>query len=570
MNQGRRESAVELVDRLFEIRYRFGKEAAERKAEMLRRLSGLTIRSPYKIRKLHMTLCYIAAYPDSREVYDLADAMMRSFGERIEGLSSAGREALAGSRIEGTSVRLDFSHDVIDRLVRHYGGQMAIDWDHYDSPEDLDDVLQHCIANAEVQTFDDGEIATRDWIDQAMGEIGATDLEWLWKQMEHGIPSRRLRAQIYDKAAVPLIWRLDGPRASQTANRLDIADPHVLPNGIFRFKGNAKREIKKPLGTLRPVSAARGRELIRLAVTTLAARRREVYADCSGNPEEVYDVDVGRGTRIIVIGVKPELRLSLEGSYGYMIVKNGLPCGYGGISPLFHQGNTGINLFEEFRRGEAAFLFVQTLRVFHHLFGTTCFIVSPYQTGQGNSEAIDSGAFWFYYKLMFQPARKEDRLLADREWNKIQSRKRYRTGVKLLRKLAQGDLLLTIGRWKKENLFDETFLAACASGATSLIAGQTCLRRSDAVRRIISRTARDLAVNDFKTWPAAERRAFENFAPFVGLIDDVGSWKIPEKKALVRLMRAKGAKTERTYVRLLKENSKLRRALSDYCRRANG
>jgi len=560
-----RASAMELVDRLFEERFFFGEEAAKRKTERLRQLSGLTLRSPHKLKKLHRTLCYIVAYPDSREVNDLADGLLKDFERRIEELSDSGREALENSRIEGTSVRLDFAHDVVDCLVRYYGKELTIDWDSFESPENLDEILLQCIANAEVQTFDDGVIGTRDWIDQARGTLGTTDLTWLWSQMKRGIPSARLRAQLYDKAEAPLVWLLTGPRASQTTNRIEPASPFCLPKGIFRFKGNAKREVRKPLGDLRPVRAEKGEELIRLAVTTLAARHREVYADCCGNPEEVYDVDVGRGTRVIVIGVLPEYRLNLEGSYGYMILRNGMPCGYGGVSPLFHQGNTGINLFEEFRRGETAFLFVQVLRVFHNLFGTTCFVVSPYQTGHGNTEAIDSGAFWFYYKLMFRPRQKENQRVADREWAKIASRKRYRTGSSVLRKLAKDDLLLTLGRWKKGDLFEEKNLGLCASGVTDLIAGRKNVDRKAAARSIVARVARDLGVEKSSGWPLAERRAFENMAPLVALIEDLASWKAAQKRALVRLMRAKGSKRERTYVRLLKGNSKLRRALSDFC-----
>ena len=82
---------------------------------------------------------------------------------------------------------------------------------------------------------------------------------------------------------------------------------------------------------------------------------------------------------------------------------NGVPIGYGGVTTLGAQANTGVNLFESFRRSEAAFLFAQSLRAFRTLFGVTRFVVNPYQFGRDNEEALASGAYWFYDRLGFRP-----------------------------------------------------------------------------------------------------------------------------------------------------------------------
>ena len=54
---------------------------------------------------------------------------------------------------------------------------------------------------------------------------------------------------------------------------------------------------------------------------------------------------------------------------GYLVLSNGVPVGYGGASALYRQVNTGINIFDEYRGSEAAFFWVQVMRVYRQLTG---------------------------------------------------------------------------------------------------------------------------------------------------------------------------------------------------------
>ena len=559
-------STLVLLKRLASLRSAYGSAAAGDKLKTLRLLSARTIRASHQLRRLHALLCYLRAYPDTDDLFRAAGEMLETFGERVGALDADRREALADSGIEGSAVRLDFSYGVAEGLVRAHPEAVEIDWENYESAEDLDPLLVQSLSRAEVQTFDDGEVSTEEWVGCAKGSLDMTDLAWVWRQMEQSIPSRSVRERLYDGAAVPLVWRLEEKGASVTTNRLAVKTPFCPVEGPLRFRGDARQEIVRPLGMLRPVSRTRGELLIRFTIDALAARHREVYADCNANPSEVYEVDVGRGVVILVLGVLPERRLNLEGNYGYLLVKNGMPVGYGGVSPLFHQGNTGINVFEEYRGGETAFLFVQTLRVFHALFGTTRFICNAYQAGGGNKEAIASGAFWFYHKLMFRPITEDVRSLADREWAKIRARRSYRTGIPVLKQLGGSDIELVLKGATAGEAFAERWLGVLAAGATDLIAQEACRDRSRAMGKIVARVARDLGVTRKRSWPRAERAAFEGLAPVVGLVEDLTGWKPSEKRSLVRLMRSKGGPRERSYVFAMRDHSRLRRALAAYCR----
>ena len=52
----------------------------------------------------------------------------------------------------------------------------------------------------------------------------------------------------------------------------------------------------------------------------------------------------------------------------------------------------------------------------------TCFSDHPYQIGDQNEEAIESGAFWFYRKLGFRPGRPELLAMTQREEAKMASK----------------------------------------------------------------------------------------------------------------------------------------------------
>jgi hypothetical protein len=96
----------------------------------------------------------------------------------------------------------------------------------------------------------------------------------------------------------------------------------------------------------------------------------------------------------------------------------------------------GFNLYYTFRQGETAWLYARLLKLYRERFRVTSFLVDPYQLGHENEEAIESGSFWFYYKLGFRPESPEVARLAERERKKIASQPGYRTRPATLRKLA--------------------------------------------------------------------------------------------------------------------------------------
>jgi hypothetical protein len=311
-------------------------------------------------------------------------------------------------------------------------------------------------------------------------------------------------------------------------------------------------------------AAVRVLEVTRAALT---ARCREVYALAHANADEVYIADLGAGAALAVYGIASDQRLSLESNYGYLLLSNGVPIGYGGIAVLFRQANTGINIFESFRGSEAAFLWAQSLRAFVSLFGVKRFIISPYQVGQGNSEAIASGAFWFYYRLGFRPVDGRLGALAAAEWKRQRARPRYRTPATTLRRLADDDLELVVRGARVRDRFPEPWLGQLSLRASELLALAGGPHRAADAELVSRRVAGALGARGRTRWPPAEREAFTALAPLVGLLD-LARIDARSRLRLVTLMRTKGAPQERTYVRAVARNRHLIPGLMALMRRS--
>jgi hypothetical protein len=235
--------------------------------------------------------------------------------------------------------------------------------------------------------------------------------------------------------------------------------------------------------------------------------------------------------------------------------------GYGGFTPLFRQVNTGVNIFPDFRGAEAAFVFQQYLRMIHTIAGCMRFIINPYQLGDGNDEALASGAYWFYYRLGFRSVGASDRRLADREFARLRADRRYRVPIAALRTLGAADVHLELAGERRDGLFEERWLDGLAAGATALVAREGAAERRVALDRVTRRVASALGVAS-ERWSASERRSLAGFAPIIGQIEGLQAWTAADKRALVELIRLRAAPLEREFARRARTHDKLRTALA--------
>lgn len=534
---------------------------------MLRQLANKKFKAAFDLRMLHSALCFIRAFPDSPEHYRLAHAELSGMERRVDHLPRTEQEKLMDTGIAGTPVHYSFSYEVATWLQRKVPETVSIDWEDTHDPPGLDDILIHLLQSAEDEYFDSGQVTGKEWIERASANSPGTDFDWLLAHLKEQ-QFMSIWAALYNAAELPLTWDLSHAQLSKSLNTIPAKNIYSRRHGMRRPSGSVKREIMRPLESVSRLAPRAGSRMIDAAVASLAVRHRETYHFNHANPREVYLADVGEGVSIAIFGLLPRYRFPLECTLGYLIVSNGTPIGYGGASVLFRQVNTGVNIFDEYRGSEAAFLWVQVMRVYHHIVGCTRYIANQYQFGADNDEALKSGAFWFYYRLGYRPVARDIRALAHREFQKSQRNKSFNSDVSILRRLSSCDMHLTLPGSRQSDLFDERWIETSSMLAAKKLDNAGGATRKDAASRVATRLARDIGIRSLHNWSSSERHAFNQIAP-IAAAGSPENWPDVAKRSMRELLRAKGGDCEAEYARLLCRHKLFLTALRGACRRAD-
>jgi hypothetical protein len=357
-------------------------------------------------------------------------------------------------------------------------------------------------------------------------------------------------------------WDLNGSRASRTLGRKPVRALYVHRGPLIqRRQVSLAQELQKPKLPIKVVPPKDAAKILDLVKEATGVRYRELYGTANADPSWVVQASVGRGADIFFWGLPREKRLPLRSYLAGFTVKNGVPINYIECISLFDWTEIGFNTFPAYREGETAWIYAQALRVLRQLHGTNAVSVYPYQIGDGNDEAIESGAFWFYRKLGFRSMDPALELIAQAEERKVLADPKYRTPARTLRRLS------------KSHVVYET--PAAQRGAWD---GFAMRHIGFALQR---RTARDFGGNAEKMCAAstarlgrilgvrpagldaARHKAFQNFAMVLSLVPDLERWTKEEKAGLLAIITAKASRTEQGYQRLLLKHGRLRQAILD-------
>jgi hypothetical protein len=427
---------MSLVAHLEACKGKFGLVAARKTLALLKLIERTLFRDPQELIHLHETLLFLRAYPQSAQVLRLTDRILFSFGERIHGLPREEFEYSDVSGIAGTGLATNFSYPFAKSLAERHAGCVNIDWEQYQHADRLGPILARLIP----ESFEDWAVAPhpdwRQWYEKAAGT-----LPWL---------VRGVTSEVYDLLELPIRWDLCDSTASRSRAR-------IPRNAIFYHDGPflARRDVSIGAELTAPKIAVRclprdeAQRMIDTIVDASAVRYRELYGFLYPDAANVYHADLGRGMDFYFFGVVRKWRLPERDYNCGMYFKNGVPFGYVEVlwprQPRGGRMEVGFNLYYTFRQGETAWLYARLLKLYRECYRVTSFLVDPYQLGHENEEAIESGSFWFYYKLGFRPELPEVARLAEHELQKITVRPGYRTRPAVLRKLAAGPVVYDCG-----------------------------------------------------------------------------------------------------------------------------
>jgi hypothetical protein len=554
----------------------FGQGAASTTVELLKKASRARFRDSKPLLRFHEALLFLRAFPQSLSVVSSTEALLNTFHERIGKINASGADMpdfddFDTSGVAGTSMQDTLSFEAARWLVRRIPRHVTIAWKDYEEERAMGATWPRFIPLLAEDSDVEANIPWRRWVDAARG--GERDLSWLIRQFEQLKLERNeaerahARIELYDSLRIPIRWDLGNLKLSRTRNwsRPRKLFFHTEPL-ISRKDVSLAREFARPAAQLKRVSLRDGESVMRLIREVMVVRYRELYGTTLGDPRSVVRADVGRGVVIYLWNLPPERRLPLRAYVAGFTLKNGVPINYIEAIGLCEWIEVGFNTFYTYRQGETAWIYAQALRCLCAMTRATTISVYPYQIGQNNDEALDSGAFWFYRKLGFRSGNPELEELARSEERKIAADPQHRTAKRILKRLAEAHVFYEVirkhgakarkasGPWDN---FSTRNLALRVNRRMARNFGGDSVRIREAS---VSAVTRALSL-DTRRWPDAEIRSLDNWSLVLTLIPRLSSWTSEEKRALEKIIRSQSGRNEMGYLRRTQRHPSLRAEL---------
>jgi hypothetical protein len=543
--------------RLEDLKSEYGQVAAEAKLAALRGVARLG--RARDLLRLHEVLCFLRAFPDDARVLAVVERMLARFHRRAD--LRRHRRALADTGIAGTEIRFRFFAPVAFRLGRLFPDRLRVDWKSFRNSPRLEPLLPLMALPAEAPGLDEWAYSVRGWVRRLKGPR-ETDAAFLTRRFQALPMGSAAREMLYDDLDPPLRLSHGPDTPSRTMAYHSPAIVAFQDRPLDRGRPRLADEVRRPRLSIRAVSTAEGGALVDLACDAMVTRERDLDVFSYGDPRDVRLLDCGRGLALAAIGFVPERRLLLESVYGFLILKNGVPIGYALTSALYGSSEIAYNVFETFRGGESGAIFGRVVAAARALFGSDAFTIVPYQLGDGNDEAIRSGAFWFYQKLGFAPRDPAVRRVLRRELGRLRRRSRHRSDDATLRRLASANVYWTLDR-ERADVLGSVPLPNVGLAVTAFVAGRFGSDREAAARACSKEAAALLGVSSLRGLTRDERHAWERWSPLLVILPGVAAWSREEKRRLVDVVRAKGGRRESDFVRLFDRHRRLRRAVAE-------
>ncbi len=558
--------ATQVASALKELERRkadYGDGAGRRKLDLLRLLSRRRLSRAKDVLRLHEVLCFLRAYPDSAEVLAEVEHMLHRFEKR--GDLRRHSDALASTGIAGTSFHFAFFAATANWLARRWSAYVTIDWEDFDRSERLERILPLLALYSETPGLDEYSFELHDWIERMKGPA-ETDAVFLLRRLEQLPMSSFAHEMLFEDLDIPLHLRPGPDTPARTREKYaDVGVVHQS-RALSRARPSLPSMMNQDPPRVRLLSRREGQTLVNLARATMATRSRDLDAFAYGEANDVRLVGCGNGLQLAYIGVLPERRLLLETLYGFLALKNGVPVGYGTNTVLFGSAEVAFTIFDTFRAAEAALVFAQVLAITKHLFGADTFLIEPYQLGQDNDDAVRSGAWWFYQKMGFRPRETSARRIMQRELKRMKTNPSHRSSESTLKKLAAADVFLTLGK-RRNDVLGVLPLANLGLCITRYVAERFGFDRAKATRTCSAEALKLLDLRSLGGFSAGERLAWQRWAPLLMILPGVKRWRGHDKRALVKVVRAKGGQRESDYVHQFDRHQRLRHAICSLAER---
>jgi hypothetical protein len=218
------------------------------------------------------------------------------------------------------------------------------------------------------------------------------------------------------------------------------------------------------------------------------------------------------------------------------------------------------NVFDTYRGAEAAHIYGRIVSAVHQLFGSLSFTVYPYQLGHTNAEALESGAWWFYQKLGYRPRDRATLRLMRAELARMKRNPAHRSSIPTLRELSSENVYLHCEP-KRDDVIGLLALENVGLAIIGSLARRFGSDRERGERVLAAEAAERLGLKSTKDLSPGERLAWRRWGPLVAVLPGLDRWSLKDRKALARVIMAKGGRRESDYVRAFDAHARLREAV---------
>jgi len=562
-------TAARLINQLEQARSQIG---TIKERELLRLLSAAGRvkfgKDAQCLIRFHDMLLFFRAFPSGQNVLRLTEKLLKTFEPRLKAVLAAGGDAddfvpeeVVG--IAGTVVEATFSYPMVCWLVERHPKSISIQWDDYERETQRAVIWPRFFPLMEEDSLTEANVPYLDWLKAARGKHN--ELPWLVRQFQRlpGFPketAEKEKAALYDSLEIMVRWDMSGSRASRTLSRKPVKDFYFHRGPLIqRRQISLAEEFAKPRLPMNVLTSREAEKTLDLVKEATGVRYRELYGTANADPAWVVQANPGRGVEVYFWGLPPEKRLPLRAYLAGFTVKNGVPINYVECISLFDWTEIGFNTFPAYRDGETAWIYAQHLRLLRQLHGTNAISVYPYQIGDGNEEAIASGAFWFYRKMGFRSMNPALEKLAQAEEKKVRANAKYRTAAATLRRLSKANVVYELPAAKRGAW--DTFSMRNIGLAVQRRMAKDFDGNPDAMRKAaVAKLARIVKMDPRKLKPQTQV-AFEDFATVLGLVPELDRWSSDEKDALREIITTKVGLTEFRYLQLLNRHNRLRKVV---------
>ena len=169
-----------------------------------------------------------------------------------------------------------------------------------------------------------------------------------------------------------------------------------------------------------------------------------------------------------------------------------------------------FNTFTSFRGSDAALNYARALAMTQRLFGIKTFVLDQYQLGYANKEGLESGVWWFYYKLGYRPRDKTVQKLVKKELAVMKRVPGHRSSLTTLSRLAEEYMFFELYPGKtNEDLFPLSW--NIAPGLSAYLAKRFGADREKGLKICAIEAARRLGLNKIPQLSPQEKRAWNGW-----------------------------------------------------------